>query len=181
MTIACRRIVALAALAVLLLPLTAVAQDSKSAALATELARLLDEKKLDTIATRVTDPDQYTAAMYFPGTQLLVVGAKYSAPARMDEALKDKKYRDVYIDLNSASVPQSKIFISDLGANGLQAKRRGNQPADTVDTKGRSYALDGDWGKAKLSEDEYMKTFQESDSAYVKMLEALIAELKKTS
>jgi hypothetical protein len=179
MTIACRRIASLTVLAFLVLPLTAVAQDSKSAALATELARLLDEKKIDTIAAKVTAPDQYTAAMYFPGTQLLVVGAKYVVPDRMDEALKEKKFRDVYIDLNSASVPQSKIFISDLGANGLQARRRGSQPADSVDTKGKSYTLDGDWGKAKISEDEYMKTFQESDSEYAKMLAALIAELKR--
>jgi hypothetical protein len=174
-------LVVAAALAVLLAPTVAAAQDSRSAALATELARLLDQMKLDSVAAKVTAPDQYAAALYFPGSQLLVVGAKYIVPERMDVTLEEKKYRDIYIDLNSASVPQTKIFISDLGANGLQARRRGNQPFDTVDTKGKSYTLDGDWGKAKISEAEYMKTFQECDQEYAKMLEALIAQLKKTS
>ena len=174
-------LVGAAALALLLAPTAAAAQDSKSAALATELAKLLDQLKLDSVAAKVAAPDQYAAALYFPGSQLLVVGAKYIVPERMDVTLGEKKYRDVYIDLNSASVPQSKIFISDLGANGLQARRRGNQPFDTVDTKGKSYALDGNWGKAKISEAEYMKIFQECDQEYGKMLEALIAELRKTS
>ena len=174
-------LVGAAALAVLFTSPTASAQDSKSAPLATELARLLDQMKLDSIAAKVTAPDQYAAALYFPGSQLLVVGAKYYVPERMDVTLGEKKYRDIYIDLNSAAVPQSKIFISDLGANGLQARRRGNQPFDTVDTKGKSYSLDGNWSKAKITEDEYMKTFQESDQEYAKMLEALIAQLKKTS
>ena len=155
-------------------------QNSKSATAAKQLAQALEAAKLDSIAAAdPSDPSVFVAALYIPGSQLLVVSAKYAAPSLLTAKIKSKEYRDVYIDLNSASVPQSKIFISDLGANGLQARRRGNQPADTVDTKGKSYALDGDWGKAKISEDEYMRTYQESDSEYAKMLEALIAELKR--
>jgi hypothetical protein len=50
-----------------------------------------------------------------------------------------------------------------------------------VDVGGKSYAFDGDWGRAKLSRDEYTKAFQSTDAQYTRMLEALVAELKKTS
>jgi hypothetical protein len=165
----------------LLLPSIAHAQDPKSAALAAELVRLLNQSKLDSLAAKVQAPDQYAALLYFPGSQLLVVKARYYVPERMDVSLSEKKYRDVYIDLNSASVPNTKIFISDLGADGLQAKKNGNKPFDTADINGKTFAMDGDWGKAKISQDEYTKTYQATESEYVKALEALVAEIKKSS
>lgn len=162
-------------------PALAFAQESKSATLATELAKLLDSRKLDSIAARGAAPDEYVGCLYFPGSQLLVVGAKYSAPERMQQLLAAKNYRDIYIDLNSASVPQTKVFVSDLGANGLRFDREGSQPWDTVDLGGKSYSFDGDWGKAKISRDEYTKAYQTTDDQYARMLEALMAELKKPS
>lgn len=169
------------AAALLFAPSVAFAQDSKTVALAAELVRLLDQRKLDSIAAKVTAPDQYAGALYFPGSQLLLVGATYIVPERMDVSVSEKRYRDVYIDLNSASVPKTRVFISDLGANGLQPRRRGNQPVDTAELSGTKVSFDGDWKKAKISEAEYMKTFQTSEAEYTKMLEALLAELKKTS
>jgi hypothetical protein len=181
MTDCLRGVRCLAAASVLLVaPALAVAQESKSSQLATELVKLLDARKLDSIAAKV-EGDQYVGALYFPGSQLLVVKARYIVPERMDAQLVGKNYRDVYIDLNSASIKDSKILISDLGANGLQARRENNQPYDTVDMGGKSYSFDGDWGKAKISEQEYTKTFQTSDAEYARMLEALVAHLKKTS
>ena len=166
---------------VVLSPSLALAQESKSATLATELAKLLDSRKLDSIAAPGGAPDEYVGCLYFPGSQLLVVGAKYSSPERMQQLLAAKNYRDVYIDLNSASVPQTKVFVSDLGANGLRFDREGSQPWDTVDVAGKSYSFDGDWGKAKISRDEYTKAYQTTDDQYTKMLQALVAELKKPS
>jgi hypothetical protein len=154
-------------------------QQSKSAPLAVELARLLDDGKLDSIAAKAADT--YVGALYFPGSQLLVVKAKYSVPARMDSMITQKNYRDVYIDLNSASDQKTKIFVSDLGANGLRAKRDNNQPFDTVDRPGKSLVFDGDWDKAKISEAEYMKNYQANDDEYAQMLQALIGALKKPS
>lgn len=178
MTDLSRGVRCLAAL-VLLVPVVAGAQESKSAQLATELVKLLDSLKIDSVAARL-DGDQYAGALYFPGSQLLVVKARYIVPERMDAQLAQKNYRDVYIDLNSASVPTSKVLIADLGANGLYARRRENQ-FDTADVGGKSYSFDGDWGKAKISEDEYTKAFQTSEGEYLKILEALVAQLKKTS
>lgn len=161
-------------------PTAAVAQDSKSAPLAAELARLLDERKLDSVAAQQAD-DTYVGALYFPGTQLLVVGGKYASAARMKDLLAKKSYREVYMDLSSASDQQSRVFIMDLGVNGLRFKREDNQPFDTADVGGKSWTFDGDWGRAKISEDDYRKSFASTDEHYSQMLQALIAALKKTS
>ena len=99
------------------------AQEAKSAPLAKQLATALDNVKLDSIAARdPSAPDLFVAAFYFPGVQLIVVAAKYTAPALLNEKLNKKEYKEVYSDLNSASVPESKVFIMDLGADGLKAE-----------------------------------------------------------
>ena len=167
--------------AIVIAPTLAFAQQSKSEKVVLELTKLMDARKLDSLAAHGAAPDEFIGALYFPGSQLLVVGAKYSSPARMDLLLGARQYRDVYIDLNSASVPATKVLVSDLGANGLRFDREGNQPWDTVDVGGKSYAFDGDWGKAKISRDEYTKAYQSTDDQYTRMLEALLAELKKPS
>ncbi len=164
----------------LALPLPALAQDSKSAALASELSKLLDAQKLGSVAAK-RGTDQYVGALYFPGSQLLVIGAKYSTPARIEYLLGQKQYSEVYADLSSASEQESKVFVMDLGANGLRFRRENNQPFDTADVGGRSVMFDGDWDRAKLSEAEYRKTFESTDDQYSQMLQALIAALKKTS
>lgn len=160
----------------------AQAPQSKSAPLAAELVRLLDEAKLDSIAARHgTEADRFVGALYFPETQLLVVSARFPAPDRMTYLLREKSYRDVYIDLNSASDRSTKVFVSDLGANGLRFRRENDQPFDTVDLADRSVLFDGEWGRAKLSEAEYRKLYEEADERYAQMLQSLIAALKKTS
>jgi hypothetical protein len=160
----------------LLVPAAGLAQESKSAALVTELTGLLEQMKLDSVAGQYAD--QVVGALYIPGTQLLVVTGKTSA--HFDPLLKQKAYRDVYVDLNG--IPDaSKVFISDLGANGLRFKRESNQPYDSVDVNGKTIAFDGDWGKAKISEQEYTKTWQSYDDRYSQLLQALIATLKKPS
>src|SRR3954452_5772077 len=82
----------------------AAAQEPKSAAPAKELAQLLTSKKLDSIAARMPDDrEQFVGALSFPG-QLMVIWAKTSAPAVVNEKLIRKEYKEVYMDLNSASI-----------------------------------------------------------------------------
>ena len=170
------------AVAFVLLASPALAQMSTSAALATELAKLLDSMKTDSIAARYPGaPDQYVGALYFPGSQLLVVTAKYQVPELLNTKLASKEYRDVYIDLNSAAMPNTKVFVSDLGIDGLKARREDNEPYDTIEMGGKNLSFDGNWRGAKLSEEEYMKGYQQAEEEYVKMLQALLSELKKTS
>lgn len=180
MTIAVRGFCVFVLAAFLLVPTHSFAQESKSASLAVQLSALLDQMKLDSVAAPAGG-DQFVGALYFPGSQLLVISGKYSQPARMNDLLDKKLYKDVYLDLSSASEQQSKVFIMDLGANGLQFKRENNQPFDTVDVAGKSHMFDGDWGRAKISEAEYRKTYTATDEQYAQMLQALIAALKKSS
>lgn len=157
------------------------AQESRSSAVAKEVAALLQQRKLDSIAARhPTQSDQFIAALYFPG-QLLVVWARYSAPAVLNEKLVRREFRDVYIDLNSASIPDSKVLITDLGADGLKARREPNQPFDQQDAGGKGISFDGNWREDKMSEQDYMKIFSEADEGYAAALQALLNELKKST
>lgn len=156
------------------------AQDAKSAAGATELARILGAKKLDAIAARdPAAPDAFVAALHFPG-QLMVISAKYSAPPLLNEKLVQRQYRDVYIELNAASIVESRIFITDVNADGLRARREGRDgPVDIRDMGGKSMRFDGNWREDKMSEADYMKAFAEADAHYAQVVGLLLAEAKK--
>jgi hypothetical protein len=165
--------------AILAVPTAAPAQDAKSPELVKQLTQMLDQKKLEAIAGADSkNLGTYVAALYFAGTQLLVVSGKYSAPPLLNEKIAKKDYRDVYIDLNSASVAGSKIFVMDLNADGLVAKPGDNQGTDSVEQAGKMVSFDGDWKKGKLSEADYLKAFGDADAAYSHVLELLIAQLK---
>ena len=160
----------------------AAAQESKSGPLAKQLAAALDAAKLDSLAVRdPSNADTFYAVLYFPGVQILAVSAKYAAPAALGAKLDHKDYKNAYIDLNSASLVDSKVFIEDMGADGLQATHEENKPFDSVTNGTKSTIFDGEWKKQKLSEDEYKKTYAAADDTYAQMLTALIAGLKKVS
>ncbi len=159
----------------------AAAQEPKSAPLVKELTQLLDERKLTTIAAKAPGAeDQYVAALYFPGSQLLVVSARYAAPIYLDEKLSKKQFMEIYIDLNSASVPESKVFVSDLQANGLQPRPEEGQPFDTFEAAGTAFTFDRNWRKKNITEEEYMKRFTEADDRYAQLLSILVTQLKKS-
>ena len=171
-----------AAVALLLLPSAAFAQESKSAPLAKQLAAALDAAKLDCIAAKdPAAPDIFVAALYFPGVQLLVVSGKYSVPQLLIERLAKKEYRDTYLDLNGAGVAASKIFIQDGAADGLKPKNNDNQAPDIYEASGKQIIFDGDSKRQKMSDQEYQKAFADADDRYAQLLMALLAQVKKTS
>ena len=180
MTRTIRRLSSIALAAILLLATAASAQDSKSATSVTELVKMLDSMKLDSFAVKGASPNEYVGALYFPGSQLLVVSAKFDTPWRADSLLEMKNYRDLYIELNSASMPQSKVFVSDRSANGLRSKKDGTV-YDTADIGGKTFNFDGDWKKAKITADDYTKTYSTTDEQYTQMIQVLLAGLKKSS
>jgi hypothetical protein len=163
-----------------ILPTAVQAQESKSAPLVKELAQLLDQAKLDAVAAKdPSAPDVFVAALYFPGSQLLVVSARYAVPPILVEKIAKKDYREIYTDLNSAAVEGSRSLVMDIGVDGLKPKKEDSR-YDTCDIGAKSYVFDGDWKKQKLaSEDDYLKAFTEADAKYAKMLTALIAQVKK--
>ena len=156
----------------------ASAQESKSAAVAKELVQTLDEQKLDGVAAAdPATPGTFVAALYIQGTQLLVVSAKYAAPTLLTDRLTKKEYREIYIDLSSASVAGTKVFIQDQGADGFVPKPSGEQLADSMEESNKTLAFDGA-KKAKLSDDDYAKAFSAADDRYAKILTLLLAQAK---
>ncbi len=182
MTTAVRRLVLLAVAGMVMVSMAgpAFAQESKSVALVKELAAAMDAAKLDAIAAK--DPaseDTYYAALYFPGSQLLAVSARYEVPVLLDQRIEKQEFREVYTDLNSACMPGTRVLVMDIGADGLKPRKEDNH-FDSYDTGSRSYAFDGEWKDQKLaSEAEYGKVFAEADALYAKILTALINQAKK--
>ncbi len=155
-----RRAAVVAALAAVAVAGPARAQESESAPLAAELAELLGAAQLGAIAAKDSaDDDRFVAALSFPGS-LLVVSARYEVPLYVEQKIADRQYREVYIDLNAASIPQTKVLITDTGADGLTAD---DDSADMVDTGSGPARYDGGG---------------DADAQYARMLRALIAEAR---
>jgi len=154
-------------------------QSPRSAAAAKELTAALDAAKLDSIAAAdPSDPATFVAALYLSGSQLLVVSAKYAAPSLLTAKIKSKEYRDVYIDLSSASVAGSKVFIIDQNCDGLLSKPGEGVP-DSWEAGTDAVSFDGEWRKAKMTEEAYMKTFAKADERYTKLIAMLTAQAKQ--
>ena len=132
----------------------------QSAALAEELAQLLNGAQLDAIAAKDSEgTDRYVAALAFPG-QLIVVSARYEVPMYVEAKISNGEDREVYLDLNGASIPDTKVLITDVGADGLMS---GDETSDMVDTGSGPALFDGD---------------ADAEVQYVRMLNALIAEAR---
>ena len=156
-------------------------QDSKSAVAAKELTKVLEGAKLDAIAAAdPSDPSTFVAALYIAGSQLLVVSAKYAAPPLLTAKLKTKDYRDIYVDLSSAAIAGSKVFLIDMNCDGLMSKADGDAVPDSWEAEKQSVSFDGDWKKSKLSsEADYLKVYSSADERYARMLGLLIAQAKQ--
>jgi len=181
MTTSLRRISYLLIGIMVVLSSAAYAQEAKSVALAKELTQLMDAKKMTAIAAKDgTEQEAYAAAMYFTGSQLLVVGAKYAPAVLFDGKLLRREYQDAYIDLNSASKAGTKVFFEDAGADGLRLDHEANKGFDSVEQGGKRTNFSDDWRKEqKLSDEAYQKLFQDADKLYCRLLTALIAEARK--
>jgi hypothetical protein len=153
----------------------AVGQDSQSAAAAASLTGLLHERKLEAVAAR--DPaqaDRFIAALYFPGSQLLVISSVHPVPAVLEQRLAQQQYRDAYTDLHGSGIRKGRVFVMDLQANGLRRTREVGEPFDIVYRDGvNQAAYDGDWKTQKLTESRYNARFRKDDDDYSRMLTVL--------
>lgn len=164
-----------------LLPVMTIAQpQSKSSALAVDLGKLMDDSGLAAIAARDSEVEnRYVAALYFSGRQLLVIEADYEAPQLLDVKIVAGNYRDVYVDLNSASPPETRLFVDDYGANGL-LRLPSDGIADRFTRANQVLLLNGDWGGQQMSETSYNEAYSIADSDFAEMLSLLIAQVKES-
>jgi len=157
--------------------LIAAEQESKSAPLARQLSQLLDASKLETIAAADPASGSFVAALYIPGTQLLVVSGKFQSPEFGTNRLEKKEYRELYMDLMGGAVPGSRLVASDVKCDGLAFKPHRDDPADTWENGDKMHSFDGA-KKAKLSDEVYAQAYQEADTQYARILELLLAQAK---
>ena len=124
------------------------------------------------------DQSRFVAAMLLPDLQLLLVSAAYEAPVLLRERVLTRKYREAYQDLQAASMPEGKLVVDDLLANGLALKPAKGQAADAATIDGKSVTFDGQWRKARLKEEEYTAAFTSAEQQYTRLLALLIAQAK---
>jgi hypothetical protein len=110
----------------------------------------------------------------------MVITGRYTVPVLLDEKISFGKFMDVYVELNGAAVPESKLFIEDQFADGLVSDRR-LTPYDSVVDGDKTMLFDGDHRKAKMSKDDYNKAYAEMDDRYAKLLELLLAQAKASA
>jgi hypothetical protein len=157
----------------------AVKAQPSSAGLAHDLVEALQQQKLEAIAAvDPSDPNRFVAALYSAG-QLLVVSARHPAPAALTDQLGRKEYHDVYRALSGTSMPESKFFVQDLGADGLH-----NTPdsIDVVYEKGVDQLIfDGRPEAHKINKRTYAEKYQQAEDRYDQMLKLLLGATRGTT
>ena len=146
----------------------AFAQTSGSGVAARSLVQRLESRHMDTMA--VADPrtpGRFIAVLYVSPSQLLVVGARHPNADALTVAIREKRYRDVYLDLQGAPAVGDRLFVHDIGADGLT--QTGQSVIDNAYENGtRAVLAKSGKGTEKLAA---------VDAEYVRMLEALISAL----
>jgi hypothetical protein len=158
------------------------AQDPpQSAAAATTVKALLEQLKMESIATRdPEEPGRYIAALYIQDSQLLVVSAPYTVPAALDRLIAAGSYTDAYVSLQAVQDHRGHFFIVDSLANGLKKAPDVDQLFDSTTTDGSvTVMFDGKWDAQRLNAEAYDSTFAKNDARYARMLAILANELKK--
>lgn len=163
----------------------APAAPSATAAKARELVELMTSKKLEAFAVRESPiSDRFIAVMLVPNVQMLVVSAVYSRPTDIDYRLYQKDYVTAYRDLKAGALASDHFVVDDMLCDGLVERPAKNALPDTVMVQKTRQAFDGPADPKKRNDtrmpaDAYMKAFADADQRYAKMLDSLIAELKK--
>jgi hypothetical protein len=150
----------------------------RSGPLAKELGAALQQRGLDAVAARDPDEsDRFVAALFYPNAQLLVISARYASPLLLEARLSQKQYRDVYLDLGGAAIPNSSLLVHDMSVDGLCDSR--DKSADIVYEGSVTSMFDADWKSHSASEHEYMQRLFDADERYSRMLEVLLAAVKR--
>jgi hypothetical protein len=150
---------------------------AKSREPAAKLVQLLEMRHLTAIAT--TDPQvpgRFIAAMYIPGSRLLVVGASTPSIEAVRYRIQQRQFQDVYLDLQSTPTVQGKLFVQDAAADGLTWSLDGSN-VDVAYEDGARTTLFTKENRAKGAAQSYAKT----DAEYARMLSQLVAALEQAA
>lgn len=152
-----------------------------SAAAATAVKARLDQLKLDAFAVRDPDePGRFVAALYIPGTQLLVVSAPYPLPSAIDKKIAAAQYMDVYMDLQAVRDRSGHFFVEDVLADGLRPPSDPDLACDTTTLNGTApVVFNGKWAAQQLTQEDYEARLKRDDERYARMLKVLSTALAR--
>jgi hypothetical protein len=156
-----------------------------SPAKAKELAAVMKARQIEAFAMRETPAgNRFIAVMLVPDVQMLVVSAAYTRPTDIEYWMYQKDYVTAYRDLAGGALAQDRFFVEDVLGDGLVATPAKNTPPDAVTVADSQQLLEGPADPKKRNDkrmraDEYAKAFADADARYAKLLDGLIAELKK--
>ena len=156
---------------------TAATGPAGSTEAAPALATLMKSRGLDSVAAvDPQNPGRVVAAMLIPDVQLLVLAAKSTALAYVEAQIRQQQYGEVYATLNSASVPETRLFFQDMGCDGLTNEDGG---VDIMYERGKTQTIfDGDWKRQQVSKTEYEAKLQQAEAEYFRMLALLTESLR---
>ena len=150
-----------------------------SSALAKQLVEAMSSAGMDALAMR--DPansGRAIAVLAFPQSQLLVIAGSYPDASSLDALLSNRMYRDVYAGLQQPTVSDGKVFIQDMGCDGLDP--RGEANVDIMYENAKTQTIfDGNWKKQKISQSAYEERARQAEARYARLLSALIAAAQK--
>ena len=161
------------------------AQASASSAKAKELVALMKTKKMEVFVARDSSaPGRFVAVMHVPDVQLLLVSAAYSRASDIEFRIYQKDWMTGYRDLSAGSMSTERFLVEDVVADGLVALPIKNSLPDTVSNGTGRHVFEGPAdprrrNDKRMAADAYQKAFADADQRYAKLLDELIAELKK--
>ena len=160
---------------------------STSVAKAKEFTAAMKAKKLEAFAMRdPAGPNRFIAAICNPDVQILLVSAAYGRPSDIEYRLFQKDYTTAYRDLRTAVVASERFFVEDNLGDGLVAVPAKNGLPDSAALNGTTTLFEGPADPKKrndkrMAADAYTKIFSETDQRYSQLLDAIVAELKKSA
>ena len=93
------------------------------------------------------------------------------------EELSKKQHEEVYAALQTASIPDSRVFFQDLNADGLHAKPGASGDVMCARSVNQT-SFDGNPARHDLSQAVYAEKCAAADMSYSRLLDLLIGELR---
>ena len=122
------------------------------------------------------------AALYIPGSQLLVVSARHPSDAAVAYRIANHEFRDAYLDLQGSPTREGKFFVQDAGADGMTSASRDSGSVDVLYEDGvRQTLLNGDFKAQQLTSAEYHAQMVAADARYARLLSVLTATARGLS
>jgi hypothetical protein len=150
----------------------APAADFASADAARQLTRALDAAGVTAIAAAdPAEPGRFVAALYIPGSQLLVVSARHPSVDGVAHRIATRQYREVYLDLQGSPTLQGKFFVQDAAADGILSAEGNGGDLDVLYEDGVTQTLfNGDSEAQDLTSSEYEAKLSSADARYARLL-----------